>query len=113
MRRSPRQATTAPSKSQPRRLQWSTHDRRKPIARALGGLTDAAPVEHDDHSGLAARRIMVGLTGGLVAAAIAVVDGSSWSVAALFASDTAAAVFVIWVWLSVISRDATTTARIA
>jgi uncharacterized membrane protein len=57
--------------------------------------------------------MMVGLTGALVAAAIAVVDGSSWSVAALFASDTAAAVFVIWVWLSVISRDATTTARIA
>ena len=56
---------------------------------------------------------MVGLTGGLVAAAIAVVDGSSWSVAALFASDTAAAVFVIWVWLTVVSRDATTTARIA
>jgi uncharacterized membrane protein len=57
--------------------------------------------------------MMVGLTGALVAAAIAVVEGSSWSVAALFASDTAAAVFVIWVWLSVISRDATTTARIA
>ena len=56
---------------------------------------------------------MVGLTGGLVAAAIAVVDGSSWSVAALFASDTAAAVFVTWVWLTVVSRDATTTARIA
>jgi len=55
----------------------------------------------------------VGLTGAFVAAAIAVVEGSSWSVAALFASDTAAAVFVIWVWLSVISRDATTTARIA
>ena len=56
---------------------------------------------------------MVGLTGAFVAAAIAVIEGSSWSVAVLFASDTAAAVFVTWVWLTVVSRDATTTARIA
>jgi len=57
--------------------------------------------------------MMVGLTGAFVAAAIAVIEGSSWSVAVLFASDTAAAVFVTWVWLTVVSRDATTTARIA
>jgi uncharacterized membrane protein len=69
--------------------------------------------ERDDHSGLAARRAAVGLTGGLVAAAIAVTAGSSWSVAALFASDTAAAVFVIWVWVTVRARDAAATARVA
>jgi uncharacterized membrane protein len=62
-----------------------------------------------DHSGLAARRVMVGVGGGLVAAAIAVVEGASWSVAALFASDIAAVVFVMWVWLSVVGDDAATT----
>ncbi len=58
-----------------------------------------------DHSGLAAKRVMVGGGGGLIAAAIAVVDGASWSVAALVASDVAAVVFVLWVWLSLAGAD--------
>lgn len=62
-----------------------------------------------DHSGLAATRVMVGGVGGIVAAAIAVVDGASWSVAALLASDVAAAVFVLWVWLSLAGADPATT----
>jgi uncharacterized membrane protein len=66
-----------------------------------------------DHSGLAAKRLMFGVLGGLVAAAIAVVEGASWSVAALFASDLAAAVFVIWVWLSVAGASATKTGDMA
>jgi uncharacterized membrane protein len=66
-----------------------------------------------DHSGLAAKRLMVGAAGGVVAAAIAVVEGASWSVAALFASDVAAAVFVIWVWLSVMGASAATAGDLA
>ena len=62
-----------------------------------------------DHSGLAAKRVMVGGGGGLIAAAIAVVDGASWSVAALVASDVAAVVFVLWVWLSLAGADAART----
>ncbi|HEY2602971.1 MAG TPA: DUF1345 domain-containing protein [Thermoleophilaceae bacterium] len=66
-----------------------------------------------DHSGLAGKRVVIGVGGGLIAAAIAAIDGSSWSVAALFASDVAAAVFVIWVWLTIADADATTTGEIA
>jgi protein-disulfide isomerase len=43
------------------------------------------------HSGLAARRVLCGVAGGLTAAAIALVEGASWSVAALCASDVASA----------------------
>jgi uncharacterized membrane protein len=66
-----------------------------------------------DHSGLAARRAIVGAACGVVAAAVAVVEGASWSVAALFFSDVSALVFVGWVWLSVGRVDAAATARIA
>jgi uncharacterized membrane protein len=66
-----------------------------------------------DHSGLAARRVKVGVVGGVAAAAAAIAVGASWSVAALVASDVAALVFVIWVWLTVGSADPGTTARIA
>ena len=66
-----------------------------------------------EHSGLAARRVIAGAIGGLAAAALAASEGASWSVAALFASDVAALVFVIWVWLTVADADAGTTARIA
>jgi len=65
------------------------------------------------HSRLAARRVIAGAIGGLAAATIAASEGASWSVAALFASDVAALVFVIWVWLTVADADAGTTARIA
>ena len=57
-------------------------------------------------SGLAARRVMVGAAGGAVAAALAVVGGASWSVAALFAEDVAALVFVVWVWSTIATADA-------
>jgi uncharacterized membrane protein len=66
-----------------------------------------------DHSGLAARRVMVGATAGIAAAIVAVISGASWSVAALFAADAAALVFVVWVWLTVSRADADATARIA
>jgi uncharacterized membrane protein len=60
-------------------------------------------VDPADRSGLPARRV----------AAAAVAGGASWSVAALSASDMAALVFVVWVWLTVAGADAATTARIA
>jgi uncharacterized membrane protein len=84
-------------------------------------FTLAAVGDHDtdadtiplDHSGLAAKRVTTGLIGGVAAAVIALVAGSSWSVAALFASDVAALVFVIWVWASVLGANAAATARLA
>lgn len=66
-----------------------------------------------DHSGLAARRLMVGIVAGLGAAAIAFGFGASWSVTALSAFDTAAVVYVIWVWVTVAGADAVATARLA
>jgi uncharacterized membrane protein len=70
-----------------------------------------------DHSvpvaSLAARRVITGATGGIAAAALVLVLGASWSVAALSASDVAALVFVVWVWLTVAGSDAATTAGIA
>src|SRR4051794_10918567 len=76
----------------------------------------AAPPPDDfemDRSGLAARRVSIGAAGGLAAAALALVDGASWSVAALCASDFGALVFVIWVWATVSGADAAATSRIA
>src|SRR6185503_11878259 len=64
-------------------------------------------------SGLAARRVMVGAVGGAVAAAIAVAGGASWSVAALFAEDIAALVFLVWVWSTIAGADAAATSRLA
>jgi uncharacterized membrane protein len=71
------------------------------------------PTRPADHSGLAARRVVVGALGGIAAAAIAVATGASWSVAVLYASDVAALVFIVWVWGTVARADATATARIA
>ena len=80
-------------------------------------MTDApdpdTPTVPADHSGLAARRVIVGGIGGIAAAALALSDGASWSVAELCASDIAALVFVIWVWGTVATADAVATARIA
>ena len=80
-------------------------------------MTDAPDVDTLaiplDHSGLAARRVRVGAIGGIAAAALAVVNGASWSVAALCASDVAALVFVVWVAVTVAGVDAAATARIA
>jgi uncharacterized membrane protein len=74
---------------------------------------DAGVIARADRSGLAAKRLVVGLGGGLVAAAVAVVAGASWSVAALAAEDVAALVFLGWVWASIARADAAATARIA
>jgi hypothetical protein len=65
-----------------------------------------------DHSGLAAKRVIVGVIGGIAAAALALSYGASWSVAALAASDVAALVFVVWAWVTVASADAVETAEI-
>jgi uncharacterized membrane protein len=62
---------------------------------------------------LATKRIMIAALGGLAAAAVEIGEGSSWSVSALFASDTAALVFVVRVWLTVAPADSARTARIA
>ena len=66
-----------------------------------------------DHSGLAAKRVIAGVSAGAAAAAVAAVIGASWSVAALCASDVAATVFIVWVWATVEGADATATARMA
>ena len=63
--------------------------------------------------GVAARRVMVGAAGGAVAAGVAVAAGTSWSVAALFAEDVAALVFLVWVWSTIATADAPATARLA
>jgi uncharacterized membrane protein len=64
-------------------------------------------------SGLAAKRVIVGGTAGLVGAAIAVAAGASWSVALLCAIDVATGVYVVWVWATIGGADAATTARLA
>ena len=64
-----------------------------------------------DHAGLAAKRLIVGAAGGLAAAAPAHAAGASWSVAALCVFDTAALIYIIWVWVTVAGSDAATTAR--
>jgi len=66
-----------------------------------------------DHSGLAAKRVVVGGLSGLLVAGITLAEGASWSVAALGATDVAALVFITWVWLSVVGADADVTARLA
>ncbi len=59
------------------------------------------------------KRVIAAAAGGIAAAGLALGFGASWSVAALFASNVAALVFVIWVWATVAGADAATTARIA
>jgi uncharacterized membrane protein len=63
--------------------------------------------------GPAARRVIVAAVSGLVAAAVALGAGASWSVAALCGSDVAALVFVVWVWVSVRGADPAATAQTA
>ena len=64
-------------------------------------------------SGVAAKRVMVGGTVGLVVAGLALVAGTSWSVAVLGAIDVATAIYVVWVWANVAGADAAATARLA
>ena len=56
---------------------------------------------------------MIGAVGGAVAATVAVIAGASWSVAALFAEDVAALVFLVWVWSTIATADAPATSRLA
>jgi uncharacterized membrane protein len=71
------------------------------------------PTVPPDHSGLAARRVIVGVFGGIIVAGIALAVGASWSVAALGATDVAALVYVAWVWVSVRGADAGRTSQLA
>jgi len=66
-----------------------------------------------DHSGLAMRRVRVSFGGGIAVGLLTFREGASWSSAALAASDVAALVFVVWVWVTVARADAATTARLA
>jgi len=66
-----------------------------------------------DDSGLAAKRLLAGAVAGIAVAVVALVAGAAWSVAALFAFDLAALVYIIWVWLTVAGADEAATARIA
>jgi uncharacterized membrane protein len=77
---------------------------------SLGEHGSRKPV---DRSGLAARRAIVSLIAGVASAVVALIVGASWYVAALFAFDVAALVFVAWVWLTVGRARADATARIA
>jgi uncharacterized membrane protein len=61
-------------------------------------------------SGLAARRVVVGAGFGAAASTAALAAGSSLSVAALASWDTAAAVFLTWVWSTIGTKDAAATA---
>jgi hypothetical protein len=54
--------------------------------------------------------IVAGIIGSVAAAATRAA-GASWSVAALSATDVAALVFVVWVWVSVWDADPAATAR--
>jgi uncharacterized membrane protein len=66
-----------------------------------------------DRFGLVGKRVVVGSVVGITAAVVALVEGASWAVAALCASDLAALVFIVWVWITVAGADAATTARLA
>ena len=66
-----------------------------------------------DRFGLVGKRAVVGSVVGIAAAVLALVAGASWAVAALCASDFAALVFIVWVWITVAGSDAATTARLA
>jgi uncharacterized membrane protein len=63
--------------------------------------------------GLAAWRVIASAACGCVVAIVAVAEGASWSVTALFASDVAATVYIVWVWIAVRGADAAATARLA
>jgi uncharacterized membrane protein len=62
---------------------------------------------------LAARRVLAAAAGGCAAAVIALENDTSWSVAAVWASDVAALIFIAWVGISVGRADPAATARLA
>ena len=61
----------------------------------------------------ATKRAIAGLVGGVVAGALALVPGASWSVAALIGMDAASLIFVTQVWFAVAGLDAAETERVA
>jgi uncharacterized membrane protein len=63
--------------------------------------------------GLARRRIIVGTAAGVIVAGIAVVLGATWSVAVLLGWDTLTLIFLVWVWSTILTKDATGTERLA
>jgi uncharacterized membrane protein len=69
--------------------------------------------EPHDIQGLARRRVVVGMVAGAIAAGVAVVLGTTWSVAALLGADTLALVFLGWVWTTIARADAKGTERLA
>jgi uncharacterized membrane protein len=68
---------------------------------------------NDDRSGLAEKRVIVAAACGLVAMVATLLAGLEWSAATLVGWDTAALVFLGWVWLTVPTNDAAAAARIA
>ena len=72
-----------------------------------------APSARIGRPGLAAGRVIASGATGCAAAVIALAERVSWSVAALCASDVAALVFIVWVWISVARADAAATSRLA
>jgi uncharacterized membrane protein len=73
----------------------------------------AGPPDRLDHSGIAARRVLAAAAAGATAVAVALAVGASSAVAALAGWDSAALVFLTWVWLTIPTKDAAATAQAA
>jgi len=72
-----------------------------------------APSARTGRPGPAAGRVIAAAACGCTAAVVALAGGVSWSVAALCASDVAALVFIVWVWISVHGADPAAAFRLA
>jgi len=72
-----------------------------------------APSARTGRPGPAAGRVIAAAACGCTAAVVALAGGVSWSVAALCASDVAALVFIVWVWISVHGADPAAAVRLA
>lgn len=59
------------------------------------------------------RRLLLGSAAAAVTLTVAALAGASWSVAVLFGWDALALVFLIWVWITIFSKDAEETERLA
>lgn len=62
--------------------------------------------EAHDIQGLARRRVIVGITAGVIVAGIAAVLDTTWSVAVLLGWDTLTLIFLGWVWTTIATMDA-------
>ena len=86
----------------------------RPVSVVFIGQVSAVDADPGaERFGLVGKRVVVGLVVGIAAGILALVEGASWAVAALCASDVAALVFIVWVWITVAGADAATTARLA